>query len=568
MNKKIFSLLILGTMLIANGCSQQPVQNNTSSTIPAQVNQNPTLQNQTPVGNTQVTSAINPDIHKIKHVVIIMQENRSFDSYFGTYPGADGIPMKDGVPTVCIPNPTNNTCVKPYHDTGDSNSGGPHGQTNAASDIDGGLMDGFVGQVEKTLSTGNRAEVPCRLDDPACSGSNKIDVMGYHTDAEIPNYWNYANQYVLQDRMFQTNASWSLPMHLFMVSEWSARCSKAGNPMSCINELQNPEFPPDFRGSNLIEYCSKNRPVLCSNGLAKLGITADIATQLKTLIKQNCSNLNDMTQCENAINGSNIPDNLKQQLINIASKLTPPDYAWTDLTWLLHKNNVSWGFYVFNGTEPDCEDDSAMTCPPKYQDANTPGIWNPLPYFDTVKEDGELGNIQPLANFYKSAKDGTLPAVSWITPSNSVSEHPPASVKAGQAYVTGLINTIMQSPDWDSTVIFLSWDDWGGFYDHVVPPQVDQNGYGIRVPALVISPYARQGYIDHQTLSHDAYVKFIEDDFLNGQRIDPLTDQRPDPRPDVRENAAQLGNLINDFDFSQPPRKPLILGGAAYFLNK
>ena len=119
----------------------------------------------------------------------------------------------------------------------------------------------------------------------------------------------------------------------------------------------------------------------------------------------------------------------------------------------------------------------------------------------------------------------------------------------------------MQGPDWDSTAIFVSWDDWGGFYDHVAPPVVDANGYGLRVPGLVISPYARRGFIDHQTLSHDAYVKFIEDDFLNGARIDPKSDGRPDPRPDVRERAPQLGDLRRDFDFAQPPRRPEILPG-------
>ena len=117
----------------------------------------------------------------------------------------------------------------------------------------------------------------------------------------------------------------------------------------------------------------------------------------------------------------------------------------------------------------------------------------------------------------------------------------------------------MESPDWNDTVILLAWDDWGGFYDHVIPPRVDENGYGLRVPALVISPYAKKGYIDHQTLSFDAYNKFIEDVFLNGERIDPQTNQRPDPRPDVRENATELGDLRNDFDFTQQPREPLIL---------
>jgi phospholipase C len=93
----------------------------------------------------------------------------------------------------------------------------------------------------------------------------------------------------------------------------------------------------------------------------------------------------------------------------------------------------------------------------------------------------------------------------------------------------------------------------------VVPPRVDENGYGIRVPGIVISPYAKKGFIDHQTLSYDAYLKFIEDDYLNGQRLDPATDTRPDSRPSVRENAPVLGDLVNDFDFNQSPRSPMVL---------
>jgi phospholipase C len=92
-----------------------------------------------------------------------------------------------------------------------------------------------------------------------------------------------------------------------------------------------------------------------------------------------------------------------------------------------------------------------------------------------------------------------------------------------------------------------------------VPPKVDENGYGLRVPGLVISPYAKHGYIDHQTLSFDAYLKFVEDDFLGGQRLDPATDGRRDPRPDVREAAPILGDLQDDFDFTQAPRGPLVL---------
>jgi phospholipase C len=429
-------------------------------------------------------------IHKIRHIVIIMQENRSFDSYFGTYPGADGIPGLAGNPgTVpCLPDPSTGGCVRPYHDTQDMNLGGPHSLVNAEADIDGGAMDGFVGEQEKGMAT------CAQTFNPACGNSGSTpDVMGYHDGADIPNYWTYARDFVLQDHMFESNLSWSLPAHLYMVSEWSARCSVQGNPMSCRNALQNPQNPPDF------------------------------ARRI----------------------GSRNPGDT--------------NYAWTDLTYLLHQDGVSWAYYVFKGSEPDCDDDAAMSCAPIGQSAKTPGIWNPLPYFTDVQQDDQEANIQSLSDFFSAAKAGSLPAVSWVVPNGTVSEHPPGLITAGQTYVTGLINTIMQSPDWDSTAIFLAWDDWGGFYDHVAPPYVDQNGYGLRVPALVISPYARRGFIDHQTLSFDAYVKFIEDDFLNGQRLDPRTDGRPDPRPDVREDEPELGDLQADFDFNQIPLPPLIL---------
>jgi phospholipase C len=200
-----------------------------------------------------------------------------------------------------------------------------------------------------------------------------------------------------------------------------------------------------------------------------------------------------------------------------------------------------------------------MVCDVKWQNAKTPGIWNPLPWFDTVRQDHQLQNVVPMRRFFDAAKRGALPAVSWLAPSNRVSEHPPALLSRGQTYVTSVINAVMRSSDWPSTAIFLAWDDWGGFYDHVRPPRVDGNGFGLRVPAIVISPYARRGFIDHRTASLDSFVKFIEDDFLGGARLDPRTDGRPDSRPSVREAAPQVGDVRRDFDFTQRPRPPLIL---------
>jgi phospholipase C len=438
---------------------------------------------------------IPPGIHKIKHVIVVMQENRSFDSYFGTYPGADGIPMNNGVPTVCVPDATSKTCVAPFHDIYDTNGGGPHAEADAVTDVNNGKMDGFIKPVVASRGTcTNTLDPACR---PAIQKANggKPDVMGYHTSAEIPNYWTYANDFVLNDHMFEPVKSWSLADHLFLVSGWSARC-KNKSPASCKNDIAGPYGVDQF-----------------DNAVSK----------------------------------------------ELATGSTEIDLAWTDLTWLLFRGHVSWGYYVQTGSQPDCGNDAAETCAAVAQSYKTPGIWNPLPLFTDVQADHQRKNIQPLDNFYRQAKAGTLPAVSWVTPANLDSEHPPSSVHQGQAYVTSVVNSVMKSPEWKSTAIFLAWDDWGGFYDGVTPPAIDKNGYGLRVPAMVISPYAKEGYVDHATLSSDAYLKFIEDDFLGGGRLDPKTDGRPDPRPDVRENAKQLGNMANDFNFKQAPRSPVLL---------
>jgi phospholipase C len=427
-------------------------------------------------------------IHKIKHVVVIMQENRSFDSYFGTYPGADGFPVRHGRSTACLSAQPGATCHHLYANHADVQGGGPHSVRNFDQDLDHGRMDGFLQQAV-------HAHTNCvDPNDPVCSNANGFDVLGYHTRSDIPNYWALAHRYVLQDHMFEPIRSWSLPEHLWQVSEWSARCLNR-QASSCHNALAN----------------VGRHPAPGWTGASGKPVSKD------------------------------------------------PTYSWTDLTYLLHQHHVSWGYYVTPGSEPDCRDDAALTCTRIAQRPLTPGIWNPLPNFVTVQQDHQLGNIASTKVFRKRARAGRLPAVSWVIPSGTLSEHPPGRVSAGQSYVSRQIDSVMRGKDWKSTAIFLAWDDWGGFYDHVVPPRVDANGFGFRVPGLVISPYARRGYVDHQVLSFDAYVKFIEDDFLGGARLDPATDGRPDPRPDVRENNPALGDLAYDFDFTQRPRPPRLL---------
>ena len=473
-------------------------------------------------------AAATGDVSKIKHIIIIMQENRSFDHYFGTYPGADGISMEAGKPKACIPAGRGSPCARPYHNTQDVNGGGPHTSLDARLDINDGRMDGFYRRlIEAQTECGPNAV------NPECAGTGKYDVMGYHDRGDIPNYWAYADNFVLQDHMFEPAASWSLPAHLFMVSAWSANCKRDDDASGCVNNIDL--LPPKDTRDRI-------KQVLGVQWLTKDWFSQKLHDYVPVMFPAP----KPAAPIVRAQNG------------RIDSQSANWHFAWTDITYLLHRAGVSWGYYVAKGEEPDCEDDG-LKCAPVPQDASTPGIWNPLPSFGTVRRDGELGNIKDLSEFVKAAKHGTLPAVSWVIPDRAHSEHPSARITDGQAYVTGLINAVMSGPNWNDTVIFLAWDDWGGFYDHVVPPTVDKNGYGLRVPALTISPYAKKGTIDHQTLSFDAYLKFIEDVFLNKQRLDPKTDGRPDPRPTVRENASLLGDLWSEFDFSQAPRPPLLL---------
>jgi len=420
-------------------------------------------------------------IEQIEHVIFVVQENRSFDEIFGTFPGADGIPRRpDGSWAVCLPDPATGHCVRPYHDTDVWDAGGSHNEAASKMDVNHGRMDGFVRTYRRVgnVCTRDPRRPPCRRATPGPRG--QPDVMGFHDARELPNLWTYAHDFVLQDRLFAPADSWTLPSHLFLVSAWSARCAHPSDPMSCTSNL--------------------------------------------------------------SLNGE-----------PWTRRHTRP-YGWTDITYLLHDRGISWGYYVGANS---C---IVAPCDPTTGDRTVP-TQNPLPGFRTVAQNHQLGNIRSHEDFFaQAAADGCgLPAVSWVMPGIGYSDHPPYPMANGQAWVTRLINAVGGSDCWDTSAIFVTWDDWGGFYDHVVPPRVDVNGYGIRVPAFMVSPWARAGTIDHQTLSFDAYLKFIEDRFLGGQRLDPVTDGRPDSRPTVREDLPMLGDLADEFDFGQTPLPPPIL---------
>jgi len=426
-------------------------------------------------------------LSNIQHIVFIVQENRSFDNYFGTYPGADGFPS----PLPCLPShwyPSQ--CFSPYLEHKANQLGGPYSSSYQEMDIDGGAMDGFIEAREKELKNskcnpGNQARrgfatrpLEVTIDDdeigPMIAKCTQ-DVMSYHDGTDMSNYWAYAQNYVLMDHFFESVHSQSHPAHLELFSGWAAKCK----------DLDPPE----------VESCSSD---------ANPG--------------------------------------------QIWGKEFPEPYVWTDITYLLYQNNVSWKIYLDGGLGP------------LHDHATVGALWDVLPGFETVQEDGQVGNAENYldSDFFNDAAAGTLPQVTWLLPHYNDSEHPQANIYQGMSYVTGLVNAIMSGPDWQSTAIFIVWDDIGGFYDHVPPPfNFDTLGLGIRVPSILISPYAIPGLVDHQVCSTDCYLTFIEDVFLNGERMSQAG--RPDPRPDYRDAEPEYGNLANDFNFNQAPRRPLVL---------
>lgn len=369
----------------------------------------------------------------IKHIVIIVKENRTFDSMFGTFPGANG------ATTYSDPNgivhPLNH---QPDHLLSDID----HSHTGSTTALDNGKLDKFS-----------------LLKGAIQNGVDEADSQFYQSD--IPNYWAYAKTFALADRFFSTVAGPSLPNHLFTI---------AGE---------------DANIDSLI------RPI----GGGSWGCDAPAGTTVET----------------RAPNGT------------IGHVF--PCFDFSTMGDLLDNNQLSWKYYVQPGSLLQTYDSIKHI---RYGSDWTTHMFN-------------------YPNFLSDAASGNLPVVSWLILPWQFSEHAPHSVCQGENETVTYINAVMNNPTlWASTAMFLTWDDFGGFYDHVVPPPGPnpQIEFGFRVPTIIISPYARSGYVDDTMYSFPSMLKFIEDTF---------------GLPSLTSFDGQSNDMFNAFNFKQKHLAPLPL---------
>jgi phospholipase C len=376
-------------------------------------------------GVPAVTSKSPTTATPIKHFVSLMQENHSFDNYFGTYRGANGIPAG-----TCIPRRVDDPskgCVKPYRLGNRAVQDLGHNTRVFAEQYNHGAMNGFVSTYTKDGIDGSLS-------------------MGHYDDHDIPYYWNIADQYVLFDKFFTSAAGGSVRNHMYWV-------------------------------------------------------TAD-------------------------------PGNRRDDAIPAAGFDVPTIFD------RLEAKGVSWKFYIQN------YDPTINLYHKGNGDHGAQVVWAPLLDFPRYLHNPQLmKHIVPLEQYFHDLDQGTLPAVSYVVPSGA-SEHPPGSIQAGEAFVRTLINSLMRSTAWDSSAFMWSYDDWGGWYDHVSPPRVDQFGLGFRVPALLLSPYAKRGYIDGTVEEFSSILAFIEHNW----GLKPLTSR-----------DAKASDLFDAFQFEKPPRPPAFL---------
>lgn len=373
----------------------------------------------------------------IKHIVFFIKENRTFDNYFGTYPGANGATTAVDSEGETIPLQHQQDQIPDIN----------HSSSAAKQAYDNGNMDQF-----DVISSEN-STYKSRRDNPYANNS-----LTQLYQSDIPNYWLYAQNFVLGDNMFSSLIGPSFPNHLYTIAAQSG------------GVVDNP--------------------------------------------------LNNTTTW-----GCDVPNEKVPVLSNGTTHLENACFNFQTLADELDARGYSWRYYA----------------PP----ANNGGyIWSSFDAISHIRYGKDWQYIVPTEQFAADAASGNLPTVSWVVTPSWASEHPPASVCQGENWTVHILNALMRGSDWSSTALFLTWDDFGGFYDHVAPEKVDSYGLGFRVPLLVISPYAKKGYIDHTQYEFSSMLRFAED--ILG--LAPLT---------MRDKGAN--NMLNAFDFTQKPRTPLLL---------
>lgn len=372
----------------------------------------------------------------IKHVVILIQENRSFDNLFALFPGADG--ATTGLTHTGAPIALHESNLYSVVD-------GQNGHSAFVEDYDGGKMD--------------------RFDLVPVDGQLGTYVYQYVNPAQIQPYWTLAREYALADHMFQTQGSGSFTAHQDLI-----RGNTAINASESLIDMPHGE------------------PWGCD---APAGTVTPVLTS----------------------SGQYVTDG------------PFPCLPYDTLRDLLDAAHVSWRYYLPG------------------ESVDVGGLWNAFDAIRAVRYGSEwtTNMSTPETNIFTDISNHQLRSVSWVIPDFGNSDHPGAGSDTGPSWVAQVVNAIGQSNYWKSTAIVVVWDDWGGWYDHVAPPQLDYQGLGFRVPMLVVSPYIDRGTISHTQYEFGSIIRFIENNWKLG-RLQLSTDRR----------AQSIGDL---FDFSRHPRK-------------
>jgi len=364
---------------------------------------------------------------KIKHIVVIMQENRTTDNLFNGFPGADTVQSGTSYgKTVTLQ-------AVPFEQGTDVD----HSHTGWWTDWDNGLMDGFT---HKGV-TYPIANLP----------------YAYVPQSETVPYWKLAEAFTFGDRMFQSNTGPSFVAHQYMIAGQSATADE--NPTNTPWGCDGP----------------------ATNRVALLGP-----------------------------NGTDLPGVF-------------PCFDYQTMADILDANGVTWRYYA-------------------PADTASGGIWSAYQAIHHIRYGSDWTNnvISPNTHVLTDIQNGILAQVTWIVPAASYSDHAGAGLTdEGPDWVASIVNEIGASQYWDSTVIFISWDDWGGWYDHVNPPQVDAMGLGFRVPLIVVSPYAKHGYISHVEHEFSGFLRYTEEVFN---------------LPNLGTRDVSADDFADCFDYTQTPQ--------------